>query len=238
MDKLQKLHIGCGRVRFDGWVNLDAEALEGVVDVECDVTQGLPFADNSCALVYHEHFLEHLPVAQGVQLLAECRRVLQPNGVMRVAMPSLEELLEKCYLGTWPEDCVDLPHIQTRAELLNIAFRDWGHQWLYDRVELRRRLQEAGFSEIRDCGWHQSEIPELAQIETRPNSTLICEAVKSDRTLLPSEPDPIPSRLPQIQQLEAENQLLRQQLAAMETSKFWQLRSQWFKLKQTFQPLR
>mgnify|MGYP003793632747 CR=1 FL=1 len=99
---------------------------------------------------------------------------------MRVAMPSLDDLIKKSYEGNWREqDWLTWPkyqHIKTRAEMLNISFREWGHQWLYDREELHRRLQEAGFTKIKDVEWGVSDWPELCGLETRLDSGLICEA--------------------------------------------------------------
>ncbi len=138
--------------------------------------------DSSCALIYSEHLLEHLKVEDGVALLKECLRVLQPGGRLRFAMPSLDYVLERCCSGKWKEqDWLTWPDhlfIQTQAEMLNIAFRWWGHQWLYDREEFHRRLKEAGFTQIRDVEWGQSEVPELRDRETRKDSLLICEAIR------------------------------------------------------------
>jgi len=68
--------------------------------------------------------------------------------------------------------------IQTRAENINIAFREWQHQWLYDREELHRRMREAGFATIRDCRRLESSAPALCGLETRDESLLVCEAVR------------------------------------------------------------
>ena len=62
--------------------------------------------------------------------------------------------------------------------MLNMIFRGWGHQWLYDREELHRRLKEAGFRNIRDVEWGESQFPELRNRETRKDSLLICEVQK------------------------------------------------------------
>lgn len=62
--------------------------------------------------------------------------------------------------------------------MLNIAFRWWGHRWLYDREELHRRLGEAGFDRLEDVAPGQSTRPELRNLETRPDSLLVCEATK------------------------------------------------------------
>lgn len=72
-----------------------------------------------------------------------------------------------------------LDFIQTNAEALNIDFRWWGHQWLYDWEELERRLKEAGCIKIKKCNLNESEYPELQNLETRGlASNLIAEVVK------------------------------------------------------------
>ena len=97
-------------------------------------------------------------------------------------MPSLDNLIESSYLNTWQDaDWLSWPQyrfIKTRAEMINIAFRWWGHKWLYDREELYRRLHEAGFDNIIDCEWGQSNLPLLSGLETRKESKLICQAMK------------------------------------------------------------
>ena len=54
-----RLHIGSGRERLEGWVNIDAQALPGV-DVVADVTKGLQF--ENVEAIFAEHFIEHLPL--------------------------------------------------------------------------------------------------------------------------------------------------------------------------------
>jgi predicted SAM-dependent methyltransferase len=97
-------------------------------------------------------------------------------------MPSLDFLLERLCAGRWREqDWLTWPDhqfIQTRAEMVNIFFRWWGHEWIYDAEEFHRRLKEAGFTDIRDVAWGESEVPELRKRETRKDSLLICEAVR------------------------------------------------------------
>src|SRR5205814_2367959 len=128
-------------------------------DLVWDLSRSIPVGDGTCNLIFTEHLLEHLPPDCGVAFLRECQRVLVPGGVVRVAMPSLDVILEKA-TGDWrDQDWLRWPEyqfIQTRAEMLNIAFRWWGHQWLYDRQELHRRLGEAGFVEIRDVARGES----------------------------------------------------------------------------------
>ncbi len=58
-----------------------------------DITKGLPYEDNSFDGVYHSHVLEHLEPRDGEKLLDECFRVLRPNGVLRIVVPNLEQIV-------------------------------------------------------------------------------------------------------------------------------------------------
>jgi predicted O-linked N-acetylglucosamine transferase (SPINDLY family)/predicted SAM-dependent methyltransferase/GT2 family glycosyltransferase len=175
-----KLHIGCGHNIFPGWVNIDIEANSPGVDLICDIRNKLPFNDGSCSLIYNEHVLEHLTAEEGVFFLKECRRVLQPGGILRVAMPDLKDVVDNYNSENfrdpewlqWPE----YQFIQTRAEAINISFRWWEHKWLYDLEELNRRLSEAGYVDTKAMKWGESSIPELKARETRGESLLIVEA--------------------------------------------------------------
>jgi predicted SAM-dependent methyltransferase len=177
-----KLHIGCGPIRLDGWINIDNDPNLHSVDIVWDATREFPLQDSSCAFVYNEHFLEHLSVESGASFLRECYRLLIVGGILRVAMPSLEVIVQRYVSEDWRNQdwltSPDYQFVQTRAEMLNIAFRWWGHQWLYDREELHRRLREAGFFRIMDVDWGKSETRELKGRETRADSLLICEAQK------------------------------------------------------------
>lgn len=174
-----KLHLGCGQVHFDGWVNVDARRLAGV-DMVWDLTYGVPSVDRACSFIYTEHMLEHLRVEEGLSFLRECRRALHDDGVLRIAMPSLDFILGRAVSSDWrDQEWLRRPayaSVKTRAEMLNVAFRSWGHQYLYDREELHRRLHEAGFSRITDVERGESSHLELRNRETRPDSLLVCEA--------------------------------------------------------------
>jgi predicted SAM-dependent methyltransferase len=177
-----KLHLGCGGVKLEGWINIDRWPRPGVVDVRWDVTKAFPLADASCSFIYHEHLLEHLTVDQGVALLTEGHRLLADGGVMRLAMPCLKDVVDHYRSENWrDQEWLQWPEyrfVQTRAEMINLAFRRWGHQWLYDREELHRRLREAGFTRIVNVGWRESAFVELRNLETRQESKLICDAQK------------------------------------------------------------
>jgi predicted SAM-dependent methyltransferase len=97
-------------------------------------------------------------------------------------MPSAQEIVRNYHENDWASqpwlEKYGYTSIRTRAEYVNVCFREWGHQWLYDTEELERRLREAGFSQIENVGWGESKHPELRNRETRIETLLTCEATK------------------------------------------------------------
>ena len=80
-----RLNLGCGSEVKPGWVNVDLTA-GGTLAL--DLREALPFSDGSCAIIYSEHFLEHLSYPDDAgEFLAECLRVLKPGGVFSVGVP-------------------------------------------------------------------------------------------------------------------------------------------------------
>jgi predicted SAM-dependent methyltransferase len=173
-----RLHIGCGTVRLNGWINAD---IDPRADLILDIGMPLPFRSGRFDRIYSEHVLEHLKPDVAARFLREARRILAPSGVLRIAMPDLGRVVSG-YDAGWREfDWVSWPEyefLETRAQMINVSFRWWGHKWLYDAEELEASLRRAGFSEIRFEVNGRSQHQDLRGLETRADSTLIVEATK------------------------------------------------------------
>src|ERR1051326_2208138 len=116
---LDRVNLGCGPSAPLGWLNVDGSwnawfthhrhlrhslELVGVINARNqgadwqvsplvhDLSQPLPFAENSISAVYASHVLEHLYRSQAVALLSECKRVLKPGGVLRLVVPDLHAM--------------------------------------------------------------------------------------------------------------------------------------------------
>ncbi len=180
-----RIHLGCGTNYLQGWFNIDNNSDKNIdkLDLNCDLTRMLPVPDDCVDFIYCEHFLEHLSVEAGQVLLRECIRILKPTGVARIAMPNLADSVALYNNPDWRQDPTvvqfNMQFVETRAELINMAFRNWGHQWLYDAEELERRLKQAGTQRIVFCELGKSEYAELRGLETRCASTLVAEFMKS-----------------------------------------------------------
>jgi predicted SAM-dependent methyltransferase len=170
-----RLHLGCGTRRLDGWMNLDY-VIGQSPDIVHDLSEGLPLPDGHVSLIHSEHLFEHFALADGCHLMAECRRVLRPGGVMRIAMPDLADVVQAYLTGQNDPWIADYPELDTRAHALNYALRGWGHVYLYDAEDLQLRLTRAGFDPVETRQWGESPIAELRGLETRVESRLIMEA--------------------------------------------------------------
>ncbi len=121
------LNLGCGRRFHPDWTNLDLHPCDPAVKA-WNVNLPLPFADQSFDAVYHSHLLEHLRPNEALSFLRECRRVLTPGGIIRIAVPNLETIAQ-LYLETihdaWDGDLdAERNHRWLVTELLDQTTRE------------------------------------------------------------------------------------------------------------------
>lgn len=97
------LNLGCGSRFHPEWTNLDVVSTERNV-IAYNLRKNIPFPDNSFQVVYHSHLLEHFPKSEAENFLTECYRVLKPRGIIRIAIPDLEQIA-KTYLLALEKAC-------------------------------------------------------------------------------------------------------------------------------------
>ena len=74
------------------WVTVDVDGAD--INISFGESTRLPFDDNSQAVIYSSHMIEHLDNGALPVLFAECFRVLKPGGYLRVEAPDAERILE------------------------------------------------------------------------------------------------------------------------------------------------
>ncbi len=121
---MKLLNLGCGDRFHSDWTNLDFISRDPRV-IAHDLSKGIPFLDQSFDFVYHSHVLEHFDREEGEALLRECFRVLAPNGIIRAAVPDLEQIAREYLAG--------LDAVQ-RGEKEREADYDWMRLELYDQT--------------------------------------------------------------------------------------------------------
>lgn len=85
---LSLLNFGCGSRIHPDWINIDFSPMDKRVK-KVNLLRPLPYAKDRFDVAYSSHFLEHFTPAQALCLLKEMRRVLKPNGILRVVVPDL-----------------------------------------------------------------------------------------------------------------------------------------------------
>jgi predicted SAM-dependent methyltransferase len=151
-----------------------------------DVRKPLPYRDNSCNSIYASHLLEHLYLEEAKVLLRECFRVLLPAGVLRMVVPDLRSIISE-YTNDNPLGNLS-NNIETinRADRLNkrLLFRNpermsgnifykiytslkdfHSHKWMYDAESLTFYFKQAGFINVREMQFLESQIEGIERIE-------------------------------------------------------------------------
>lgn len=181
---VRKLQLGASTHLLPGWLNTDLCATRPGL-VYLDVTRPFPLPDSGFDYVFSEQMIEHISYEQGQFMMRECLRVLKPGGTLRVSTPDLSISLQ---LYGEPQDGElrayqnwfirrELPHLAGNPNggvfILNMGFRAWGHQFLYDRATLSEALVQSGFGQLKFFSPSESDDPELRGIEThgRENGT-------------------------------------------------------------------
>lgn len=170
-----RLQVGSGRTVLPGWLSTDLRPrVDGVLAM--DATRPFPLPTSAFDAVFTEHMIEHVSWADGQTMLAECRRVLRPGGVLRVATPDLAVLvaLYRGETGADGDHYVDwvtrryLPRVRHRHPVfvINNAVRNWGHTFLYDGDALTLALTDAGFTDVRRVRFGESDHPALRGLES------------------------------------------------------------------------
>jgi SAM-dependent methyltransferase len=152
-----KINLGCGKNKLNGWENHDDDV---------DITKPLPWQSDSVAFILAEHVMEHIPLSGALDFLEECYRVLKHNGVVRIAVPSLVQAMDR---GT-PE-YFSWVHKRKWAKTpdlvgaLGALIRCHGHQTAWDVPVLRAVIAAASFQHVMEFPIGQSHHLALRGVE-------------------------------------------------------------------------
>jgi predicted SAM-dependent methyltransferase len=94
---MRLLNLGCGQQYHNDWTNIDFYKSPNIIDH--NLLKGIPFIDNEFDVVYHSHLLEHFSKSDGEKFIKECFRVLKPGGIIRIAVPDLEEIVKNYFVN-------------------------------------------------------------------------------------------------------------------------------------------
>jgi predicted SAM-dependent methyltransferase len=174
---VRKLQVGTGPNFLQGWINTDLIPTKNKLYM--DASKKFPFEVATFDYIFSEHLLEHLSYDQGINFIRECRRVLKPEGMIRIATPDLNFLIalyneekndaQRQYID-WAVKASAKPHPSddpVRAVfIINNFVRSWGHKFIYDYNSLAYILAQEGFRDITKCNVGESADSNLRALET------------------------------------------------------------------------
>ena len=148
---MTKLHLGGGKRFIPGFVHIDLADFPHI-DHRHDVRSLPMIADGSAELIYACHVLEYFDWVEVLGVLTEWKRVLAPNGVLRLAVPDFEALAEVYARGR------DL------GKIIGPLYGRWQipgsttiyHHTVYDFATLKASLECAGLTDVRRYDWRET----------------------------------------------------------------------------------
>lgn len=133
-DAAVKLHLGCGTNKLPGWVNVDS-VQRCEPDLVHDLTEPLPYSDQSVDEVLAEDLLEHFDKYMRFVVFADWVRVLKVGGRITLQVPDFKKILFKFFKFGF-DNFVDFIFGENmwRSEIYNGHFGN--HKWGYSERSL------------------------------------------------------------------------------------------------------
>ena len=214
-NKVLLIHLGCGKNTLDGFLNFDnnlflffkfipysnnvlsffkfipkwfVEFIEIARKKNikyCDASRKIPFEDSSVTFIYSCHMLEHLDKQETKTFFNECYRVLKPNGIMRIAVPDFQILVDRYNLNRNVNEFIYLSCLvgkKPKTLIKKIQYLIQGHGWhhnMYNSSSLES-FRELDFSEVHllDAGKTNLNFNTSVDLRERENESLYFEFMK------------------------------------------------------------
>ncbi len=202
-----KLNLACGIKTPDDWINVDYalgarfskipilrtlnkkikffNSVWGENIKIVNLTKVFPWESNSADVVYSSHTLEHFSKNDGLHFLKQCHRVLKPNGIIRIVVPDLKDIIARYTSGALRSDNLierlgvlywtNPNHLKNKLA----PFVQFPHKCMYDTETLTTILTDIGFTaKTRRIFDSDIENIETVEMERSINKQAIVEGRK------------------------------------------------------------
>lgn len=185
---IKVLHGGHWNTQIDGWINMPEQ--------DQDITKRLKFDDAQVDVIFNEHTWEHITLIDAINYAKECFRVLKIGGVLRIATPTVDKLIQlkndklgKHYSDVqtrhyYPNEDAALKELglegireEPIAFMMDSLFKGHNHRFLWTSELLKNVLVKIGFSEVHivepgETNWDKSNCLERTIRGVDPEYTL------------------------------------------------------------------
>jgi len=144
-----RLHLGCGKRKRKGWVNIDIDK-KVKPDIVTDAKDLNMFEDESVDEIECCHLFEHLTYPDAVTALKEWYRVLKKGGKLSLELPNFKRSIEILYKkeGEEAKKYAMIGIFGQKEEMQKVdAFQLHKYGWTPET--LTDKMREIGFSEIK-----------------------------------------------------------------------------------------
>jgi len=195
---MRKINLGSGPASYTGWTNYDWGLLPilgkyrltsilirlGLLPKDydlkwpkielVDIRKGLPDEDNSIDYIYCSNVLEHFEKYEAINILKECKRILNNSGLIRIVLPDLKKIISKYksadsfnreYFG-YDKDL----YFGIIGRIKKNFIR--GHQWMYDPESAKDLLKKAGFKNIKLLSFRKGRCPDINKLDLEMHKKL------------------------------------------------------------------
>lgn len=179
---MRRLNWGCGPQPVPGWLNSDLLTAPGI-ELSGDIRDGLALDTGSMCYITSIHALQSLPYLDVVPALQELLRVLEPGGVLRLALPDLDRGIDAYRRNDPAYFYVPDAESSTISGKLIVQMTWYGtNRMLFTFEFAQELLLRAGFGKITRCAYRitASAFPEIVELDNRERESLFVEAQKGE----------------------------------------------------------
>ena len=188
-----KINLCSGEVKIDGFINVDVWAKP---DIYLDLEDSLiPLPNSSAKVVVMMSAINYFTRDRALLILKDIHRILKPSGILRVGVQDLK-LISKKYIDKDREfffqkkiDGKDRFPGETFADKFNYFFyrgfsgiKGKHHKYMFDYETMEKMFSQAGFKNIKNKKFLDSEINEIDKIDNRPEMFFYIEAIKDSES--------------------------------------------------------
>lgn len=172
-----KVNLGCGWRNFGKeWIHIDGGDYAHL-SKKYKTIELYEFADDSIDIIYASHLIAYFDRVEFQSLLKQWYRKLKKGGVLRLATPDFETMME--LYGTCKVKLEDIVgplygKMQMGDEIIY-------HKTTYDCITLEGVLKEAGFSNVQPYDWTKTD---HAQFDDHSQAYLAPKGDKKKGTLI------------------------------------------------------
>ena len=150
-----KINIGCGWRDFGkDWIHIDGGDYS---HLDSKDIFNLPQEDNSVDLIYASHIIEYFNREEVIDVLKEWVRVLKPGGILRLAVPDFETMVDLYWNGGYSIE----KFLGPLYGQMSMGEETIYHKTTYDFDSLSYLLESIGMKDVKKYEWEDTEHSEF-----------------------------------------------------------------------------